>query len=198
MMVQKQVDKALEELFEAFKCYQEIGQGDKAKVLLKYTILGSIISGSEIDYATTAEAKVFKDDEEIQACVDIRNASDSNDVNMILQKLDLIEKDDFIHKILDDFLTIVRLNAIQIKIKPYLTVSLEHLAKELKISVQDVKMLLTELILENKIDGRIDQETGYYEKRATDREVEEENKHLALYKWAETLVSINNSLIQNF
>ena len=134
LMIEKQGKRALEQMFEAFKCYQEIGDSSKAKTLLKYTILGSIISDDSLDYSSTNESKVFKSDPEIQACIAIRQAYDANEMNTILEKLNEIEKDSFITKILDDFLRIVRLNAIQNKILPYTTVSLAFLATELKIS----------------------------------------------------------------
>lgn len=91
-------------------------------------------------------------------------------MNIILEKLNEIEKDTFITKILDDFLRIVRLNAIQNKIRPYTTVSLAFLAGELKISEQEVKTLLVELILEEKISGKIDQQEGYFERVSTEKD----------------------------
>ena len=48
------------------------------------------------------------------------------------------------------------LKALQIKIKPYTTVSLKFLASELKVSEEEIKTLLVELILEGKIQGKID------------------------------------------
>ena len=49
-MGEKKWDNALNEMFESFKNYQEIGN-TRAKTVLKYVILASILSGSEIDYA---------------------------------------------------------------------------------------------------------------------------------------------------
>jgi len=72
-------------------------------------------------------------------------------MNLILTILTKMEKDAFINKILDDFLRNIRLKAIQIKIKPYTTVSLKFLASELRIEENEVKTLLVELILEGKI-----------------------------------------------
>lgn len=75
----------------------------------------------------------------------------------ILQILNSIEKDAFITKILDDFLWNVWLRALQIKIKPYTSVSLKFLAGELKVDENEIKTLLVELILEGLISGKIDQ-----------------------------------------
>jgi hypothetical protein len=41
-------------------------------------------------------------------------------------------------------------------VEPYRRVSLEFLAKEINIEVRDVRQLLSELILEERIDGSID------------------------------------------
>lgn len=60
-MSEKRWSNALEELFESFKNYQESGNS-RARTVLKYVILASILSGSEINFADTREAKVYKDD----------------------------------------------------------------------------------------------------------------------------------------
>lgn len=60
-MSEKNWAKALDEMFESFKNYQESGN-TRAKTVLKYVILASILSGSEINYAETREAKVYMED----------------------------------------------------------------------------------------------------------------------------------------
>ena len=49
-MSEKKWEKALDELFESFKNYQESGN-TRAKTVLKYVILASILSASEINYS---------------------------------------------------------------------------------------------------------------------------------------------------
>jgi COP9 signalosome complex subunit 2 len=63
-MSEKKWDRALDEMFESFKNYQESGNS-RAKTVLKYVILASILSGSEINYSQTREAKVYMEDPEI-------------------------------------------------------------------------------------------------------------------------------------
>ena len=53
----------------------------------------------------------------------------------------------------DDLLRNVYLSALESKCKPYKTVKLAFLAKELNLSLIEVRSLLSELILENKIVG---------------------------------------------
>ncbi len=81
-MGEKKWAQALEEMFESFKNYQDIGN-TRAKTVLKYVILASILSGSEINYATTREAKVYHEDPQIQAIVNLRSAYEKNDINTI-------------------------------------------------------------------------------------------------------------------
>jgi COP9 signalosome complex subunit 2 len=49
------------------------------------------------------------------------------------------------------------------KVKPYKSVSIEFLANQLNVTVADIRSLLAELILEEKIQGEIDQLNGYLE-----------------------------------
>lgn len=49
--------------------------------MLKYVILASILSGSEINYSGTREAKVYKEDPEIIAIMNLRTAFENNDIN---------------------------------------------------------------------------------------------------------------------
>jgi COP9 signalosome complex subunit 2 len=81
-MSEKKWDKALEELFESFKNYQETGDS-RAKTVLKYVILASMLSGSQISYSDTREAKVYKDDHQIIAINSLRTAFDQNDMPRI-------------------------------------------------------------------------------------------------------------------
>jgi COP9 signalosome complex subunit 2 len=81
-MSEKKWDRALDEMFESFKNYQESGNS-RAKTVLKYVILASILSGSEINYAQTREAKVYMEDPEIIQIMQLRTAFEQNDINLI-------------------------------------------------------------------------------------------------------------------
>lgn len=79
-MGEKKWDRALNEMFESFKSYQESGN-TRARIVLKYVILASILADSEINYATTREAKVYMEDKEIIAITQLRTAFEQNDIN---------------------------------------------------------------------------------------------------------------------
>ena len=106
---------ALEDLFESFKNYQESGNS-RAKTVLKYVVLASILSNSSINYCDTREAKVYKDDPEIVAIMSLREAYEKNnihDINAILndKSVRLLE-DPFIKQHLNDLLRNIRLSVL--------------------------------------------------------------------------------------
>lgn len=70
-MAEKKWEKALDELFECFKYYQESGNF-KAKNILIYVILAGILCQSPINHADSREAKVYKDEKQIIAITSLR------------------------------------------------------------------------------------------------------------------------------
>ena len=79
-MSEKRWERALDEMFESFKSYQESGN-PRARLVLKYVILASILADSEINYAQTREAKVYMEDKQIIAITQLRTAFENNDIN---------------------------------------------------------------------------------------------------------------------
>lgn len=63
----------------------------------------------------------------------------------------------------DDLLRNVYLNALESLCKPYKTVKLAFLATKLSLDILEIRSLLSELILEEKIMGQIDQVNGIIE-----------------------------------
>lgn len=201
LMKEKQWKKACDELFEGFKCYQEVAHPE-AKTILKYVILASIISSSEINYADTREAKVLQEDKEISALMNLRQAYEKNDYKEILNILKSIKKDSFMEECLDDFMRNIRLNALVLKLKPYKTCELGYLAKELEIPEKEVKTLLVELILDQKIDGKIDQKKGkdaktYVELSSSKKDAIAKKKYQSVSNWLGSLSDLNEKVIMN-
>ena len=193
-MSEKKWYKALDELFECFKYYQESGN-IRAKNILIYVILASMMCNSKINHADTREAKVFKDDKQIISIMQFRQAFEKNDISKIRQVLsdknnDLFHDQEF-SQYLDDLLRNIRLNVLQTRVQPYKTIKLEYLAQEINISVVEVKQLLSELILEERIDAQIDQLSGYLEMNQPEPK---ETRHVAMEAWANTLVNIHMNL----
>ena len=90
----------------------------------------------------------------------LRHAFEKNDINRIQSILQDKNNDVFrdaeFQLYLDDLLRNIRLNVLQQKVMPYRTVKLEFLAQQLNISLNEVRQLLSELILEERIDASID------------------------------------------
>ena len=107
------------------------------------------------------------EDKQIIAITQLRSAFEKNDINQIQSILNSkdshILDDPFINQYLDDLLRNIRLNVIIARVKPYKTVSLDFLSRELNLSKEDICGLLSELILEERIKGEIDQLNGFLE-----------------------------------
>lgn len=76
--------------------------------------------------------------------------------------------------------------------KPYKSVKLSFLATNLNVSVDEIRSLLSELILEEKLEGQIDQVHGFLELRASEQL--EAQKYRAMQTWGQTLLEINKQL----
>ena len=72
-------EDAYNELYEAFRNYQEAGNA-RAKDCLKYVVLASMLALSNINPFAAREAKVFSEDKEIIAMSDLRLCLESNDL----------------------------------------------------------------------------------------------------------------------
>lgn len=81
-MSEKKWDKALIELNDCFKFYQESGN-IRAKDMLVYVILASMLCNSEINHTDSREAKVYKSDPKISAMIALRSAYEKNDIKKI-------------------------------------------------------------------------------------------------------------------
>lgn len=159
-MAEKKWQMALEQFQGSFKSLVECGSS-RAKTLLKYVILASMLSDAEFDVLSTQEAKIFASDTEIIAMTTLKTGFNANDINSIQnvlndKKVNLLG-DTFIAQYLDELLRSVRLNAVAAICKPYKTVKLSFLARKMNVPVPEIRGLLSELILEEKLEGQIDQ-----------------------------------------
>lgn len=79
MLQEHNYSEANNELLNSFKSYQESGNS-KAKQILKYVVVASILSKSVIDPFSNQEAVVYKNDPEIAAIQKIRTAFDNKEI----------------------------------------------------------------------------------------------------------------------
>ena len=158
-MSEKRWAAALEEFRASFQSRVESGN-PRAQTMLKYLILTSLLSQTEVDFLGTREAKIYNQDPEIIGMTNLKHGFETNNIDQI-QKI-LADKsinllsDPFIATYLDDLLRTVRLNALQSVCAPYKTVKLDFLAAKMNVSIEEIRSLLSELILEEKIEAQID------------------------------------------
>ena len=171
-MAEKKWAQALAQFNGSFKSLVECGSA-RAKTLLKYTILAWLLEKPDFDVLSTHEAKIFSNDPEIIAMTTLMTGFNENDINTIQDvlndtKVNLLG-DPFIAQYLDELLRSVRLTAVAAICRPYKTVKLAFLARKMNVPVAEIRGLLSELILEEKLEGQIDQLKEVLELRSAEQ-----------------------------
>jgi len=170
-MAEKNWDKALKDFYEAFLSLVECGAGN-ANHMLKYTVFSAMLANSEIDHLGTLEAKVYATDPMIIAMSDLKKAAAANDIKDLVRVMSdknvNLLGDPLFRQYKDDLLRNSYLHALVSLCMPYKSVRLAYLASELQVSEQEIRSLLSELILEDRITGQIDQVKGMVELSATE------------------------------
>lgn len=166
-------------------------------MVLKYVILASLLANSDVDYMTQREAQIYKSDPEIEAMIRLKEGFEKNDVSAIQlvlkdKKVNLLG-DPFINQYLGDLLRSVRLKATEAIVKPYKAVKLDFLSEQLNVGMEEVRSLLSELILEKRIKGQIDQMQGILELNPGELKISQ--KHRAMQQWGATLLDVHRKLI---
>ena len=160
-MASREYEHACTTFFQAFKSYDEAG--DRARLrCLKYLVMASMLHASKINPFDSQEARSYKDDPEIVAMTNLVDAFHNNEIQkfekILARNEGNIMGDEFIREYLADLLRTIRMQVLQQVIRPYTKISLQAISKELNgIPVADVESLLVALILDGKLDGKIDQ-----------------------------------------
>lgn len=166
MLQEHNYSEANNELLNSFKSYQESGNS-KAKQILKYVVVASILSKSVIDPFSNQEAVVYKNDPEIAAIQKIRTAFDNKEiaeVNRVLnQKQSHLLDDEFLVQFIDEIKKLISLEKIQKTIVAYKRIKLAYLAQVIQTSIETTIKYLMELIIEKKINGYINHPESYFE-----------------------------------
>lgn len=192
LMLEKKWKESSEELVDAFKFYQEVGN-PQAKTVLKYLVLAGMLSMSEINIFCGREARVYKDDPEIVAMQEMRAAFEQKDLKLfdrILRDKTLkIDQDEFMKSFLDDLLKVFNSEKIISMIIPYKTIRINYLARELNEKEDNIIKSLSVLIMDGKISGKIDKINGFYENREK-ADLDEVKKEEALKNWINIVQSL--------
>lgn len=154
--------EAQSDFFESFRNYDEAGSLQRIQVL-KYLLLTTMLMKSDINPFDSQETKPYKSDPRISAMTELVDAYQRDDVHSyekVLQKNQEILADPFIAENIDEVTRNMRTKGVLKLIAPYTRMKLGWIAKQLKISQPEVQDILGFLIVDGKINGRIDQRDG--------------------------------------
>lgn len=195
-MGERQWNRASEDFFESFRNYDEAGSPQRIQVL-KYLVLANMLTGSEVNPFDSQETKPYKTDPQIKAMTDLVDAYQRREVHVaekiLRENRTTIMDDNFIRSYIGELLRSLRTQYLIDLIKPYTRLELSFLAKQLNVDIQEVEELLIGLILEGKVEGRIDQ-VGMRLELETKQSLEKK-RYTALRKWTESLEAVHNAVI---
>lgn len=195
-MGERQWNRASEDFFESFRNYDEAGSPQRIQVL-KYLVLANMLTGSEVNPFDSQETKPYKTDPQIKAMTDLVDAYQRREVHsaekILKDNRSTIMDDPFIRAYIGELLRSLRTQYLIDLIKPYTRLELSFLGKQLNVEIEEVEELLIGLILEGKVEGRIDQVGMRLE---LDRKQSlEKKRYAALNKWTEALEAVHGAVV---
>ncbi|CAF0984358.1 unnamed protein product [Adineta steineri] len=195
---EQEYDKAHTDFFEAFKNYDEPGSPRRI-TCLKYLVLANMLMRSTINPFDSPEAKPYKDNPDIQAMTNLINAYQNNNIKefeVILHKnRQSILDDQFVRELIDILRRSIRTSVLIRLIKPYTKIHMKFIATELNISIDDVENLLITCILDQTIQGKIDQINNILE-IDQQQNIQGIHRYQAITKIATNLQTIQHTIIQ--
>ncbi|KAK7063850.1 PCI domain-containing protein [Favolaschia claudopus] len=195
-MGERQWNRASEDFFESFCKYDEAGSPQRIQVL-KYLVLANMLMGSEVNPFDSQETKPYKTDPQIKAMTDLVDAYQRREVHsaekILKDNQSTIMDDSFIRSYIGDLLRSLRTSYLVDLIKPYTRLELAFLAKQLNVEISEVEELLIGLILEGKVEGKIDQVGMRLE--LSSKQSLERKRYAALTKWTEALESVHGAVV---
>lgn len=192
-MAEENWDAAYNELYQAFRNYQEAGNV-RARDCLKYVVLASMLALTDINPFAAREAKVFAEDKEIMAMSELRDSLESNDLSrferILKNKQNRILDEPFLMRYIEPLRRRMQEQAILNAVKPFRKVTIQFLADRLSLTTEEIERILVDLILDEKLDGLIDQSCGHVCINPLKRDVHaDKQKHIA--DWIASLNTIN-------
>mmetsp|Transcript_19865 Transcript_19865/g.50182 ORF Transcript_19865/g.50182 Transcript_19865/m.50182 type:complete len:135 (-) Transcript_19865:427-831(-) len=104
-----------------------------------------------------------------------------------------ITEDKFIMRYVNSLLGNIRAQVVMKMVEPYDRVRLEFLAQEINVPVLEVEQIIVQLILDGKVEGKLDQQRGILAMAPVSRRSAFDhvpNKHHALKEWAMRLGTV--------
>ena len=186
--------EAQTDFFESFRNYDEAGSLQRIQVL-KYLVLTTMLMKSDINPFESQETKPYKNDPRISAMTDLVDAYQQNDIHRyeaILQDNKDVLADAFIAENIDEVTRTLRTNGVLKLIAPYTRFTMAFIAKQLKISEAEVQDIVGYLILDKRLDGKINQENGTVE-RNSGNDVE---RTRAMQEWTSAIDSLCSTVLK--
>ncbi|KAL9277430.1 hypothetical protein ACSQ67_025025 [Phaseolus vulgaris] len=191
---ERQWAEAATDFFEAFKNYDEAGNQRRIQCL-KYLVLANMLMESEVNPFDGQEAKPYKNDPEILAMTNLIAAYQRNEIlefeKILKSNRRTIMDDPFIRNYIEDLLKNIRTQVLLKLIKPYTRIRIPFISKELNVPENDVEQLLVSLILDNRIQGHIDQVNRLLERSDRSKGMK---KYTAIDKWNTQLKSLYQTI----
>ncbi|KAK4673833.1 COP9/signalosome complex subunit Csn2 [Podospora pseudopauciseta] len=157
--------EAQSDFFEAFRNYDEAGDLRRIQVL-KYLLLTTMLMKSDINPFDSQETKPYKNDPRIAAMTDLVDAYQRDDIYKyedVLQKNTDLLADPFIAENIDEVTRNMRTKGVLKLIAPYTRMRLSWIAKQLQIGEEEVQDIVSYLIVDGRVQGRIDEHAGTFE-----------------------------------
>jgi len=180
---------------EAFRSYYETGNSN-AKTMLKYAAFCSILSLSEINPFDSTEAKVYRDDIEMELMMKLRAAYENKEINTIYSILNKkearIKDDEFLSGFLDDLKQVLSLELLNKTISLYQRVTYKYLCEELKLDAPTLEKYLIRLISVGRLKATMNDVEGYLTNSNIIYPLDQREKTEALAKWIKNInININ-------
>lgn len=157
--------EAQSDFFEAFRNYDEAGDIRRIQVL-KYLLLTTMLMKSDINPFDSQEMKPYRNDPRISAMTELVDAYQRDDIykyeNVLQKNADLLA-DPFIAENIDEVTRNMRTKGVVKLIAPYTRMRVSWLADKLRITEPEVMDILSFLIVDGRVKGRIDEHKGMLE-----------------------------------
>lgn len=183
---------AQSDFFESFRNYDEAGSLQRIQVL-KYLVLTTMLMKSDINPFESQETKPYKNDPRIAAMTDLVDAYQRDDIHQyesVLNNNKDLLSDQFIAENIDEVTRNMRTKAILKLIAPYTRFNLSFVAKTLKISLSEVQDILGFLIVDKKVNGKINQQNG----TAEIEDDADKERIRALQEWTDSIASLSRTI----
>ena len=164
--------------------------------MLKYLVLATMLSGSDINPFDSQETKPYQNDPRISTMTDLVNAYQREDIHeyeKILQNNKDLLQDPFIAENIDEVTRDVRTKAVIKLVAPYTRFTLAFISKQLKISLSEVQEIVGFLIVDKRLHGKINQQNGTVEvESSTDMD-----RVQALKEWSNAIGSLWQTVLND-